>query len=252
LARSGWAWDAKLADFDNDGSPEIVQATGFLKGTVKRWPEMGEVAMGNDTLLPDPRFWPAFPPDTSASGDTHPAFFVCAQNGRYHDLAPDVGLGDAQVSRGVAVADVDGDGRLDFALSNQWERSYFYYNQSPSGGLFLGLHVLYPVGAQAAAETRTRPGHPAGEMVGRPAIGAVATVYGPDGRVQVGQVDGGNGHSGKRSPDLHFGLGSLSAGDRVPVDLAWRDGDGHIHREAFRLTPGWHTVLLGRGDEWAH
>jgi enediyne biosynthesis protein E4 len=252
LARSGWAWDAKLADFDNDGSLEIVQATGFLKGTVKRWPEMGEVAMGNDTLLSDPRFWPPFPPGTSASGDTHPAFFVRAQNGRFHDLAPDVGLGDPQVSRGIAVADVDGDGRLDFALADQWERSYFFYNESPPEGSFLGLHVLLPVGSQPAAETRTRPGHPAGDLVGRPAIGAVATVYGSDGRVQVGQVDGGNGHSGKRSSDLHFGLGSLSAGDRVRVDLAWRDSDGQIRRETLDLAPGWHTVLLGHGGMWVH
>lgn len=36
LSRSGWAWDAKLADFDNDGVLEVIQATGYLKGTVNR------------------------------------------------------------------------------------------------------------------------------------------------------------------------------------------------------------------------
>ena len=29
LSDSGWAWDAKLDDFDNDGIPEALQATGL-------------------------------------------------------------------------------------------------------------------------------------------------------------------------------------------------------------------------------
>ncbi|MEA2374910.1 MAG: rhamnopyranosyl-N-acetylglucosaminyl-diphospho-decaprenol beta,3/1,4-galactofuranosyltransferase, partial [Thermoleophilaceae bacterium] len=29
LSRSGWAWEARLADFDNDGTPEALQASGI-------------------------------------------------------------------------------------------------------------------------------------------------------------------------------------------------------------------------------
>src|SRR5262249_53569950 len=43
LSRSGWAWDVKAADFDNDGVLEIVQAKGFVKGDVNRWPELHEL-----------------------------------------------------------------------------------------------------------------------------------------------------------------------------------------------------------------
>ena len=39
LSRSGWGWDVRLADFDNDGVLEVIQAAGFLKGTTDRWPE---------------------------------------------------------------------------------------------------------------------------------------------------------------------------------------------------------------------
>jgi hypothetical protein len=61
----------------------------------------------------------------------------------------------------------------------------------------------------------------------------------------VAQVDGGNGHSGKRSNDLHFGLGPHPADAPVPVELRWRDPAGRPHREELRLEPGWHTVELG-------
>jgi enediyne biosynthesis protein E4 len=66
----------------------------------------------------------------------------------------------------------------------------------------------------------------------------------PDGRLMVQQVDAGNGHSGKRSPELHFGLGPLSPSTKVAVDLSWRDVNGAIHRQTLHLTPGLHTILL--------
>ena len=71
LSRSGWAWDAKLADFNNDGAFEALQAVGFVKGTVDRWPELQELAMGNDELLPDPRSWPRFQPGDDPVSYTH-------------------------------------------------------------------------------------------------------------------------------------------------------------------------------------
>jgi hypothetical protein len=80
------------------------------------------------------------------------------------------------VSRGIAIADVDGDGRLDFVCANQWGPSYFFKNESPQAGAFLGLRLV--------------------QGKGSPAIGAVATVNLADGRKVGSQVDGGSGHSG--------------------------------------------------------
>jgi len=39
LSRSGWGWDCRLADFDNDGVLEAVQAVGFIRGKINRWVE---------------------------------------------------------------------------------------------------------------------------------------------------------------------------------------------------------------------
>jgi hypothetical protein len=245
LSRSGWGWESRLGDFDNDGVLEAVQATGFIKGDVDRWPELQELAIANDGVVSNPDSWPRFQAGDGLSGKQHNPFFAKAESGRYYDIAPDLGLDRVQISRGIATADVDGDGDLDFAVANQWEPSYFYRNDSPNTGAFLGLHLLLPVDPREASDTRASAGHPNSEAFGRPAIGAEATVQLPGGKRLVAQVDGGNGHSGARSPNLHFGLGNVASGAQLPVDLRWRDPDGSIHQETLQFSPGWHTVVLG-------
>ena len=243
VSRSGWGWDAKLADFDNDGTLEALQATGFVRGSVNRWPELHELAMGNDELLKDPRSWLRVRPGDDLSGRDVNPFFVRGGGGRYVDIARALGLREPQVSRGIAIADVDGDGRLDMAVANQWGPSSFYRNQSSTPGAFLGLHLLLPLSPGEA--TSVRAGHPGSDRPGRAAIGAVVSVRRADGRRVVAQVDGGNGHSGKRSSAIHIGLGHAPAGTELPVEVAWRDPTGIVQRQTLRLTPGWHTVRLG-------
>ncbi|HZD92834.1 MAG TPA: ASPIC/UnbV domain-containing protein, partial [Candidatus Sulfotelmatobacter sp.] len=67
----------------------------------------------------------------------------------------------------------------------------------------------------------------------------------PDGRKLSAQVDGGSGHSGKRSPDLHFGLGQINPDTSLKVDLAWRNSSGKIEHNTVWLKPGWNTLELG-------
>lgn len=225
LSRSGFALEARLADFDNDGTLEAMQACGFIKGTINRWPELQALGTSNDRIVHDPRLWPSFRPGADLSGHDLNPFFARAADGRYYDIGPALGMGDPMVSRGIATADVDGDGRLDFATANQWGPSWFFRNESPAAGTFLGLHLI--------------------RANGSPAIGATARVILPDGRRLVGQVDGGSGHSGHRSPDIHFGLGAAEKTKPVTVEIAWRDPDGQIRQNSLPLLPGWQTIELG-------
>lgn len=233
LSRSGWAWDCKLADFDNDGTLEAVQATGFVRGQTNRWPETHELAMGNDELVSSTTWWPRVQPGDDISGRELNAFFVQDPAGRFEDVAPRLALepkDDPFVTRGIAIADVDGDGDLDFAVANQWQPFVFYRNDAPRAGRSLTLDVRQPAGVVSAAW--------------RPAVGATVVVTRADGRRAATVIDGGNGHTGRRSQDAHVGLGETTSDERLRVEITWRDASGR-HQDAFTLAPGHHVVRLG-------
>jgi hypothetical protein len=242
LARSGWSWDVRFGDFDNDGVPEVLQAAGFDKGTVNRWPELHELAMGNDLMLSNPNHWPRFVDGDDLSGNKdHNRFFVRDRSGRFFDVSDEIGLADSQLTRGIAVGDIDGDGRLDFVVANQWGDSYVFRNVRESSGLFLGFHVVLPIYPQSISFSK---GYPSKGALVSPAYGTKVKVYLPDGRNLTKEVDGGNGHSGKSSPDVQFGLGEVGQ-HSLYVTFDWRDRRGKVRHSSGRFMPGWHTVQLG-------
>jgi enediyne biosynthesis protein E4 len=248
LSRGGWNWQPRLGDFDNDGVLEILQAAGATHGTENFWPVLQESALMNNQMVGYADSWHTWHAPEDIGGGEHNPFYVRAANGRYYDLAKQIGLDEPMNSRGIATADVDGDGRLDFAVANQYGPSFFFRNTAPNPGAFLGLNLRLPVGRTAPQPTIVQPGRPPLDRSkpSRPAIGATAKVYLPDGRTFVGEVDGGTGHSGKRSPELHFGLGRLKDGTPIRVDLRWRHIGGRIREETLFLEPDrWHTVVLG-------
>lgn len=240
LSRSGWGWDTRLADFDNDGVLEAIQATGFIRGEKNRWPELHELAMANDAFVKVTGAWANYQPGDDMSGRGHVPFFVRAANGRFQDIAPDIGLGETQISRGIATADVDGDGDLDFAIANQWEPSYFFRNSASNSHKSLALSIRLPIRAASHDSAENKD---ADTSQTRAAIGAIATVTLPDGRKLVAQVDGGSGHSGKRGHEVHFGLGKIAADAKLNVEVRWRSGD-KVESQRFDLVPGRHTLIL--------
>jgi hypothetical protein len=235
LSWSGWGWDVKIADFNNSGNVDIAQATGFVKGTVNRWPQLQEMATSNDDLTANPFWWPNLTAGDDVAGNQTLAFFVKdTRSGRYVNLSGKLGLAVPVPTRGIATGDADGDGLLDFAVARQWDAPIFYHNDSPNPGAFLGLRLT----RDAAPVPGSMP------SPGTPVIGAEVSVRLPDGRRFVQRVDGGSGHSGKRSHEVHIGLGDGVTGP-VPVHIAWRDATGGTHETELTLTPGWHDIQLG-------
>jgi enediyne biosynthesis protein E4 len=233
LAWSGWGWDVKLGDFDNSGRLAVAQATGFVRGEVNRWPQLQELAMANDVITEHMYFWPHVKAGDDIAGSQRLHFFVKDANGRYWDVAERLGLAVPVPTRGIATGDADGDGRLDFAVARQWDEPVYYRNESRSAGAFLGLRLTHDATPSAGALPAP----------GSPVVGAQVTVTTPDGRTLLGRVDGGSGHSGKRSSEVHIGLGEVSG--PASVKLRWRDRSGQQHQQELRLSPGWHALQLG-------
>jgi len=233
MAWTGWGWDAKMADFDNSGNLSVVQATGFVKGDIDRWPWLQELAISNDLLLENPAMWPNAQPGDDIAGSECLAFWVREESGRFVNISRELGIAMPTPTRGIAVADTNGDGAQDFAVARQWGPPAFYRNEGAAGrGSFLGLRLYRPASPVAGTP-----------VVGTPAYGAQVRITTADGRTQIAQLDGGGGHSGKRSFDVFFGLGG--AGDRpVSVALSWRDVGGTVHNQTLTLTSGWHDLML--------
>lgn len=230
---TGWGWDAKFADFNNGGEQAMVQATGFVKGEVNRWPQLQELATANDTLVAFEDAWPNLKEGDDVAGSQTLAFFVRNSEGRFINIAAELGLAVPVPTRGIATGDADGDGLMDFAVARQFDAPIFYHNVSPSRGEFLGLRLTHDTAPAAG----TLP------AAGSPAVGTQVTVKTPDGRCYIARVDGGSGHSGKRSSEVHIGLGEVSG--PVEVTLQWRDRGGQTHEQQLQLTPGWHSLQLG-------
>lgn len=247
VAHSAWAWDAKFEDFNNDGVLELVQATGLVKGSANKWPDLSQTGAANDAFIKYQSSWPQFLEGSAEVDGSYPnPFWVLGSNGLYADLSTTLFPGLRPATRGIAIADVDGDGYPEMVYANFWEDSVYIKNQT-SGNRFLGLHLMLPVAAtdgavKTPATTQVHDGHPAWRE-GTPAIGAFVEVETPDGHRQIRQVDGGNGHSGQRSPEVLVGLGNTNAAN-VAVRITWRDLLGALHHEALSLAPGYHTVML--------
>jgi hypothetical protein len=233
LAWNGWSWDVKGGDFLNSGNQEVIMANGFVKGTVNRWNWLQEMAMTNDDLLSNPAMWPNVQAGDDLAGHETFGFYAKNSSGTYVNISSDLGINTQTPSRGIATGDTTGDGSLDFAVAEQWAAPLFYANESPNRGNSLELELYRPSTDGEANQGLEGPGSPA--------YGSTVTITTPSGQ-QIGQLDGGSGHGGFRSFDVHFGLGSYTG--PVSVHIQWTDSQGHLRNQTLQMTSGIHDLML--------
>jgi hypothetical protein len=191
------------------------------------------MAMTNDDLLSNPAMWPNVRPGDDIAGRQSLAFYAKNSDGRYVNISSQIGTAVPTPTRGVAMADTTGTGALDFAVARQWGPPAFYANAAANKGDYLDLRLYRPATGTGAGTGLAN--------VGAPAYDATVKVTTPNG-TQISQLDGGSGHGGYRSFEVHFGLGSFTGA--ATVQLRWRDANGQLHEQTQQLNPGVHSLVL--------
>jgi hypothetical protein len=110
-------WGASLADFDNDGRPDIFVANGQV------YPQVDRLNVGQKYFQ-------------------RKELYRNLGNGKFEEIgraSPDFMIGKS--SRGAAVADSDDDGDLDILVININDRPSFYRNDGGNRNHWVGFHL---------------------------------------------------------------------------------------------------------------
>jgi hypothetical protein len=118
------------------------------------------------------------------------------------DVARPLGADGVKDSRGVAVADFNGDGRLDMIINNNNETPTLYLNNQSKTGNAVEIKLV-----------GTRSNHDA--------VGACVRLT-AGGKTMVRQVEAGSGYASESMLPVHFGLGGAERIDAV--EITWPSG----------------------------
>lgn len=168
----------KFGDFNNDGFLDLAIVNGHTRDNNERVDTMGHYAQ--------------------------PAQLFMYENGAYADRSREGGAGftTPAVGRGLALADIDNDGRLDLVIVDLEGRARILMNRMPNTGAWLTV--------------RLRATHS-----NRMALGSRVTVR-AGGQSWIAEATTGGSYLSASDPRVHFGLGTAASIDSVEV--RWPSG----------------------------
>jgi hypothetical protein len=174
-------WGTAFFDYDNDGVLDLIAVNGHV------YPQLDQARRG-----------------ASAGYRQRSLLYHGRGDGTFEEVAAGYGqaLTEPRVSRGLAVGDLDDDGRLDVVINDLDGAPQVLHNELESRGHWLMVSLR-------------------GRGENRDAIGAVVAVT-AGGRRMSRTVQSGTSYLSQSDMRQHFGLGAVTAADLVEV--RWPDG----------------------------
>jgi hypothetical protein len=173
-------WGTMFADVDNDGYPDLLVVNGHV------YPQVDSAHLG--ATYKEPRF-----------------LYWNQGSGKFKDVSKTSGPGltEPYSGRGIAIADLWNDGRIEAVVNNLSDLPLLLVNEAKNSNHWLGVKLT-------------------GTKSNRSAIGAHVTLQGTK-RRWVDEVRSGSGYNSSSDLRLHFGLGAETKISSIAV--RWPNGE---------------------------
>lgn len=180
VSATGWSWSGKFGDLDNDGWLDLYVVNGMIAAELFGHLPGDELIEQNQALR--------------------------NQGGGYFAPAPGWGLGSAASGRGMSMADLNDDGRLDIVVNNLRAPAQLFENRL-CGGKALMIDLRWPASGNSHA------------------LGAVLTLETSAGTL-TRDVRAGSGYLSGDAARIHFGFPAGATLARLTV--RWPDGAASV------------------------
>lgn len=195
IAQTDWSWTPLIADFDNDSYRDLIVTNGFPRDIT----DHDFIAYRKDAIVlaPAKELLKQIP-----QVKLHNYAFRNKGDLTFSDETNSWGLSKPNYSSGAAYADFDNDGAMDMVINLTNDKVALYRNSSRDKDS-AAKHYL---NIQFTGEGQNRNG-----------IGAIATIYYDNGKVQIYENTPYRGYLSSVQSGAHFGLGKTAQVDSVII-----------------------------------